>query len=90
MVVSGSTRGHAGCRGHRAIDPRAPSCRGMFVEAVLQDAIRPSVIECVSEGEGTLGGGFEAGVGVGLGQAQDSEAGAVPLLGMAPGVEDRR
>ena len=41
-----------------------------------------------AEGEGTLGGGFEAGVGVGLGQAQDAEAGAVALLGMTSGVED--
>ena len=43
-----------------------------------------------AEGEGALCGGFESGVGVGLGQAQDAEAGAVAVLGVSPGVEDRR
>ena len=61
--------------------------QGLLIEAVLEDGldrahrVRP-------QGEGALCGGFEPGVGVGLGQAQDAEAGAVALLGVAPGVED--
>ena len=61
--------------------------QGLLVEAVFEDGldrahrVRP-------QGEGALGGGFESGVGVGLGQAQDAEAGAVALLGVAPGAED--
>ena len=62
--------------------------QGLFVEAVFEDGLDRSH-RVRAEGEGTLGGGFEAGVGVGLGrQTQDAEAGAVALLGMAPGVED--
>ena len=61
--------------------------QGLLVEAVLQDGF-DRAHRMRAEGEGTLGGGFEAGVGVGLGQAQDAEAGAVALLGMTSGVED--
>ena len=49
--------------------------QGRLIEAVFEDGldrahrVRP-------HGEGTLGGGLESGVGVGLGQAQDTEAGA--------------
>ena len=61
--------------------------QGLFVEAVFQDGL-DRTHRARPQGEGALGGGFEPGIGVGLGQAQDPEAGAVALFGMTPSLED--
>ena len=70
-------------KGHSGASCRGCSSRRCFkMDSTRTHRARP-------QGEGALGGGFEPGIGVGLGQAQDAEAGAVALFGMTPGLEGR-
>ena len=56
---------------------------GRLVESVLEDRF-DAAVAVAADGQRPCGGRFQAGVAVALGQAQETEAGAVGLLRVTP------
>src|SRR5271165_1561773 len=83
MVVTGPADvGMADRSGVRGAPGRRPPIE-LVVEDGFDGAVGPG-----ADLDRPLGGGFDARRAIGAGEPHDAEAGAIPLLGMGPGLED--